>query len=611
MASSILQRVIGIVVLIALFLAALYFKPIEGFVIQVTGEYDQICPVNSQKVSYDPDTFVLTCKLCPQGKKQDPTDDTKCIPIASCSPNEYLNDKYMCVPCPTGQRSLGGGATTCTSSCLVGEILVNDACVACPTGQTSEGGTATTCSPLSCLANFQPSGNTCTKCALNQSSSGGTSMCTNLSCPNGKVPNNHECESCPIGNYTSTGPNGTTTCQECNAGTYQDVQGQNKCKSCPTGSYTSTTGASSCEQCQQGEYQDSEGQSKCNKCPVGFYQDYEGKSRCKPCPENMYSDTTGSTSCSQCPPGSQTESTGSTSADQCLTTMSTKTCTDLYLAKHLSFNEGTDPTGSTLYYELTPDNFSLTSDSSSTPNNNKDDNISKCVLNKRLQNRSSICKQNSAAACPPSRYNSSSLLQAYEFTNAKGICVDKKGDNIPYPATLPPKTIGSADSVLAHIVGCMNPNDAKTCTYQYLYNGAILNQNPCIAVNKIYDFDVDLCVNPSSATSSGCENYQVYDNVTGRCHDVIKPLNSLPPNTTGLLKNSDYRDCVTTDKGDCTVVYRSNTAQSAMDASTNNPCPPSSLPSYTVYDFNKNECVQPSRSGFQNYRLDKPIIMSK
>jgi hypothetical protein len=53
MASSVLQRVIGIAVLIILFLAALHFKPIEGFVIYITGAVDQICPINSKKISYD------------------------------------------------------------------------------------------------------------------------------------------------------------------------------------------------------------------------------------------------------------------------------------------------------------------------------------------------------------------------------------------------------------------------------------------------------------------------------------------------------------------------------------------------------------------------------
>ena len=647
----------GIFILILLFLIALYLKPLEGFQIEVSPP--EQCPSDTHATGYNTTGYskMLVCEPCPAGHSQSPTNQWECVAKITCLPNQYLSGS-TCMACPNGQTSQGGTVTSCMPlSCSPGQILVNGSCVSCPNGQTSQGGTATLCTPLTCDVNFQPSGNVCTECASNQTSPGGSGLCTTLSCPNNLFASKHSCtscakgtaqvgsgcapclagsslsggkctqcgtgqysdtdgsptcSSCPTGTYTNQ--QGESACQSCPAGQYQDVQGQSGCKSCPTGMYVSTSGSSACNKCSTGSYQDVSGSNSCINCPVGFYQDLEGKPTCKPCPENTYSDTPGAEKCAPCPQGSQTASTGATSSSQCLTSMTATNCTDAYRASHLSFDDSVDPNGSTLYYGLTTDNFSLTTNSMMGENSTKDDNISKCVLNKRLQNRSSICKQNSGASKSP--YNSSSLLQAFEYTNSKGICVDKKGNAIPYPTTLPPRTIGSSDSVLAHITGCTNTNDAKTCTYQYLNNGVIQAQNPCVIVDKIYDFDIDLCVDPSSASSSGCENYQVYDHVTGKCHDVTNPVNKMPPRTRGLLKSSDYRDCVTTNKGDCTVVYRMNTAQSAGDAAVDNICPPPSLPSYTVYDFDKNACVAPSKgykktiskSGFNDYQLQKPII---
>jgi hypothetical protein len=87
-------------------------------------------------------------------------------------------------------------------------------------------------------------------------------------------------------------------------------------------------------------------------------------------------------------------------------------------------------------------------------------------------------------------------------------------------------TIGSKEGVLSHIISCSNPNDPKTCSYEYPLNGIKYTYNPCTTIGMVYDFDKEICVDPQTSSASNfdnvCQTYQVYDAVTGksRCEPI-------------------------------------------------------------------------------------------
>ena len=515
--------------------------------------------------------------------------------------------------------------------------IINNTCVECSQTQKSQGG-ITPCENLNCPVNQKASGHVCVACAQGTYSSGGSSSsCT--SCSAGMYINNGVCSTCEPGTFTSTegktsctscipgtynDKSGSTTCTNCPSGQYQDADGKKECKKCEAGTYQSQTGQTVCITCPAGKYTNTDGMDKCSRCQTGYYQNKAGQKSCIICPKNTYADTSGSEECTPCPAGKFTNDVGARSATDCLRKITTSDCIDIYNDSQLSFDSSNAPTGKTLYYGLNADNFTLlTSSSTYNPSDSVDLNISKCVLDKRLEDRSDVCKSNSPItinSCGTAITNSKSLLQAYEFVNSKGICVNMAGTPIPYPTLNPPGTTGGPDDVLAHIVSCTNPRDAKTCSYNFPIGGVTHQTNPCTSRNLIYDFESEDCVDPSvntiGGTSNNCENHQVFDAVTGRCLDVIVPIKSMPPNTKGRIVQGDYRDCKTTTMGDCTVVYKNKASDITKYASTSNPCPVGTSLSNTVYNFDTYSCEPPSTQAFMdyvtanktNYHLERPII---
>jgi len=464
-----------------------------------------------------------------------------------------------------------------------------------------------------CSPNFYSYYGTCYECGQNQISEGGLSRCTNLNCKAGQMAINHKCTSCGPGTI-STGEN-QSECTSCGAGTYQNGNGQSVCKDCEAGTY-SEPGSKTCTECPPGTAQDMKGSSSCKDCPKGSYQDTSGQETCMKCPKNSYASSINSTSCTPCPPGEFTLKEGSKSILDCKKDMTVDECPSLYLNNNLSFDTNNPPKGKSKYYNLSKDNFNLLPESDFSKNDSGDIKLSKCILNKRISERSDICQNNKTykISCGNKLIStdSPSLTQSYEFTNAKGVCVDKNGKNIPYPTTAPPGTIGSADAILGHIISCTDPSDMRTCTYQYVENNMIFTKNPCTSRNMIYDFDKEQCINSTTQTLNNklnyCANNQVSDPITGNCVDVIKPVKAMPPNTKGSLTSTDYMNCKTIDGGDCTVVYKASPNEDTEKAATSNPCPTPNEPSNTIFNFNTYRCEAPLRSGFQDYRIQKPII---
>ena len=597
------------------------------------------CPQNSHFVSGTSTT--LTCQPCPKDQMQDPNDKTKCIP-ASCKPNQYIRppptpqdpntptppdpnkppENAVCGNCPEGTTSSGsseecvaiGNTPSDTSGTNTGTTTGTN------TGDTNIGTNINIPPPApvapsfkACDPNFYLSNSMCYECGQNQISNGGSSQCTNLSCEAGEIAKKHECTSCKAGTISSGG--NQSICTNCASGTYQDADGQSTCKQCGTGKYSGPK-STSCSTCPPGTSQNNKGSSSCKDCPRGSYQDLAGQETCLKCPINTYSSKTNSTSCTRCPKGHFTVGEGSTSFYDCKINMTVDECPKLYLNTNLSFDVNNPPKGKSKYYNLKSDDFNITPDSYYSQHDSDTSKLAKCVLNQRLCERSDTCKANKGYTINYLNEilanGTASLTQAYEFTNAKGICVDKTGNKIPYPTIAPPGTIGSADAVLSHITYCSDPSNPRTCSYQYVENNMVFTNNPCTVRKLIYDFDKEQCINSTTDTINKklnyCANNQVSDYVTGNCIDVMKPVNAMPPNTKGAITSSDYKNCKTINGGDCTVVYKTSANQNTELASTTNPCPPIDKPTDTIFNFNKYKCEAPVKSGFQDYRIQRPII---
>ena len=123
----------------------------------------------------------------------------------------------------------------------------------------------------------------CKQCPNGKFSWAGQSVCedvvTDYICPAGYKKTDSTCEICPFGTYQN-GP----SCNLCDNGTYQSETGQSSvsaCKTCAAGSYI--TAQSTCNSCDAGKFQEQEGQSTCESCDAGKYNDELGKTSCKSC----------------------------------------------------------------------------------------------------------------------------------------------------------------------------------------------------------------------------------------------------------------------------------------------------------------------------------------
>lgn len=120
--------------------------------------------------------------------------------------------------------------------------------------------------------------------------------CVGYTMRNGTCPTGHRvvqdaatfqtrCAKCPKGTKYANG-----NCEKCPAGSYQDNEGSTQCVQCPAGTTSLREGvkdASACQaQCQPGGYSSTGlyGSSGCERCPEGSYQDLFGQRSCKLCP---------------------------------------------------------------------------------------------------------------------------------------------------------------------------------------------------------------------------------------------------------------------------------------------------------------------------------------
>eukprot|EP00057_Strongylocentrotus_purpuratus_P009497 XP_011663971.1 PREDICTED: signal peptide, CUB and EGF-like domain-containing protein 1 isoform X8 [Strongylocentrotus purpuratus] len=122
------------------------------------------------------------------------------------------------------------------------------------------------------------------------------------SCPLGHVMiDAGRCVACSMGTYYHASSGG---CLPCEAGSYQDEEGQLECRRCPQQDQQyDVTGArhiTECGgQCRPGEYS-VDGFQPCDSCPVGSYQPESGRTHCLPCKGGLLTRSHGSTSFADC-----------------------------------------------------------------------------------------------------------------------------------------------------------------------------------------------------------------------------------------------------------------------------------------------------------------------
>eukprot|EP00794_Sanderia_malayensis_P007556 gene7556-8393_t len=116
----------------------------------------------------------------------------------------------------------------------------------------------------------------------------------------GSTTDRSKCVKCPAGTSYNAG---TKKCQVCQAGTYQEQDGQMSCKQCPQGFSTHGYGSNNHTSCKK-------------ICPPGTYSE-TGLETCLACPKGLYQPGRNSTSCVSCPTGKGTSKIGSASAKDC------------------------------------------------------------------------------------------------------------------------------------------------------------------------------------------------------------------------------------------------------------------------------------------------------
>ena len=157
----------------------------------------------------------------------------------ACSPGYAIGDvgASACLPCVPGRTQVSSGAIACdecgANSFSPGAARLSP-CQLCPAGQTS-----TFAMPV------------CQTCVAGKAGLSG---------------NGSHCSSCPAGTFRGN-QDAATACVVCEAGFYSPAPG----------------GATFCLGCDAGRFAPTIGSTECNACPLGFFQDEKRAVVCKSC----------------------------------------------------------------------------------------------------------------------------------------------------------------------------------------------------------------------------------------------------------------------------------------------------------------------------------------
>eukprot|EP00948_MAST-09A_sp_MAST-9A-sp1_P001445 g1445.t1 len=330
-----------------------------------------------QEGEYQDKTASTFCERCPAGRYGDALNRTSVDDCKQCEAGKWsLSGLTTCYDCPVGKRvtgNIGFDNSDCDGDCGSGRYRdsTSSTCKACEAGRySSENATGACKSCEAGYVNLNEGQTSCTtKCSAGKYSLTGASFC--LNCPAGRsskqigLNSSDYCTPVSAGKYA----NATGNAKDCQAGQYQDEEGQTFCKLCPAGYYNgqhgqsecttpcpagkySLEGASFCQNCPAGrssnqvgldssnacipvpigkyansdgnqtscppgQYQDEEGQTFCKLCPAGYFNEQVGQSSCAtPCPGGKYS-LEGARFCLNCPAGRSSNQIGLNSSDYC------------------------------------------------------------------------------------------------------------------------------------------------------------------------------------------------------------------------------------------------------------------------------------------------------
>jgi hypothetical protein len=234
-----------------------------------------------------------SCRFCPIGT----IDNEDMSGCRNCSAGKFRswNQASACWDCDADEYS-PAGSTTCYRCSGFGYGPVNNSkCALCPPGKFSirfEDDQSRSKCQLCPSGRISMSFNStsCFKCINLDSNSDGT-----------------QCIACPPGKYLDIY---SSSCSECNNGTYSNQEGTRACKVCDIGKFTLYSGSSFCYDCHKGStyvispsVSNSEYDTQCVPCLAGTYNDgSNGKAECISCPAGKVSYANSST-CLDCSPG--------------------------------------------------------------------------------------------------------------------------------------------------------------------------------------------------------------------------------------------------------------------------------------------------------------------
>jgi hypothetical protein len=276
------------------------------------------CPGGKWKETESYDQGANKCLECPpgtwgSGSESGRTNYGYCVqcPAGKFRNNGALsNDGRYCNKCPGGRYGYRNKMLYWQEGCILcergryGSLSRVDltSCVDCASGFSSQ---STRSSPsisgpicdTTCKIGTFTLGGVCKTCPVGRySSDEGSGSCIN--CPEGRFGqtgglSHSSCSgSCASGRYSGRGQ---SACTPCNAGKFQNLEGQGSCTAnCAVGQY-SLAGQDSCTACPAGRYGDAEGQSTAScsgECPSGQYS-IGDSATCTSCTAGLYGSSTG------------------------------------------------------------------------------------------------------------------------------------------------------------------------------------------------------------------------------------------------------------------------------------------------------------------------------
>ncbi|KAL4434258.1 hypothetical protein ABPG75_000699 [Micractinium tetrahymenae] len=256
-----------------------------------------------------------TCRICPAGKYR-PAFGYVAQPDAclDCPPGMYSAEgAAQCTPCPPGTAQLAGSSPP---------FPATGNCPLCPAGEYTDVPGAQRCNI--CPANSYsatPGSTSCTQCGAGEVTISkweqGATQCT--PCPTGTWagPEDTRCNRCIADFETRVNGTGASSCTPCQPGSYAYNSSHTGPFSVgPVGYFAFEEGSSECEECEAGTFNNATGQANCTECPAGTFNPYTGSSRadaCRPCQPGMFASGSGSTFCDVCEAGTYQDLEGQSS----------------------------------------------------------------------------------------------------------------------------------------------------------------------------------------------------------------------------------------------------------------------------------------------------------